>query len=66
MSRFLGPCLLFAGGALLLGSAVSVADWAICRASGGGQACRVAKADAVQALVGASNAALGVALQERP
>ena len=66
MTRFLGPCLLFAGACLLSGAAVGVADWALCLAYGGGAGCRVARADAMSALSGAANVALGVALQERP
>lgn len=66
IARFLGPCLLFAGSCLLAGAAVGVADWALCVTHGGGAGCRVARADAMAALSGAANVALGVALQERP
>lgn len=66
MSRFLGPCLAFAGSCLLAGAAVGVADWAICLAYGGGSGCKASRADAMAALAGAANVALGVALQEQP
>lgn len=66
MSRYLGPCLGFAGACLLAGAAVGVADWAACLRAAGGQACRASRADAIAALMGAANVALGVALQEKP
>jgi hypothetical protein len=66
MSRFLGPCLAFAGACLLSGAAVGVTDWAACLRVAGGQACRAPRADAMTALAGAANVALGVALQEKP
>jgi len=65
MSRHLGPCLAFAGACLLAGAAVGVLDWAACVRSAGGVACRASRADAMAALSGAANVALGVALQER-
>ena len=65
MSKFLGPCLLFAGLCLLAGAGVGVADWAACLRGNGGQACRAPRAEAMAALSGAANVALGVALQER-
>lgn len=64
MTRYLGACLAFAGLCLLAGSAVGVADWAACLRGGGGEGCRASRADAMAALSGAANVALGVALQE--
>jgi len=65
--RFLGPCLAFAGLCLLGGAMVGVADWAVCLSHGGGIACRSARAEAMAALAGAANVALGVAIQrEQP
>lgn len=67
MSRFLGPCLAFAGLCLLSGAVVGVADWAGCFSNGGGAACRAARVDAMAAFAGAANVALGVAIQrEQP
>ena len=63
MSKFLGPCLGFAGLCLLSGAMVGVADWAVCRSHGGGDSCRSARVDAMAALTGAANVALGVAIQ---
>ena len=65
MNRYLGPCLLFAGACLMAGAAVGVADWAACLANHGGQACRAPRSEAMAALSGAANVALGVALQDR-
>lgn len=65
MKHLLAGCLLFAGVCLIGSSAVAVADWAACRASNGGIACRPSKADAMAALTGAANVALGVAFQRR-
>jgi hypothetical protein len=65
MSRFLGPCLAFAGACLLAGAAVGVLDWASCVQAAGGTACRASRADAMAALSGAATSAMGVALQER-
>jgi hypothetical protein len=65
VSRFLGPCLAFAGACLLGAAAVGVLDWAVCVRSEGWSACRASRADAVAALTGAAASALGVALQER-
>ena len=65
MNRYLGPCLLFAGVCLMAGAAVGVADWAACLAHHGGQACRAPRSEAMAALSGAANVALGVALQDR-
>ena len=64
MTRYLGACLAFAGACLLAGSAVGVMDWAACLHGGGGSGCRASRADAMAALAGAANVALGVALQE--
>jgi hypothetical protein len=64
MNKFLGPCLLFAGVCLLAGAAVGVVDWAACLGGSGGQACRAPRSEAMAALSGAANVALGVALQE--
>ena len=64
MTRYLGACLAFAGVCLLAGAGVGVADWAACLHGGGGGACRASRADAMAALSGAANVALGVALQE--
>jgi hypothetical protein len=64
MTRFIAPCLAFAGVCLLAGSAVGVADWAACLRHAGGEACRASRADAMAALSAAANVALGVALQE--
>jgi len=64
MTRYLGACLAFAGACLLAGSAVGVLDWAACLHGGGGSGCRASRADAMAALSGAANVALGVALQE--
>lgn len=66
MTKFLGPCLLFAGLCLLAGAGVGVADWASCLRSHGGAACRAPRSEAMAALSGAANVALGVALQESP
>lgn len=63
MSKFLGPCLAFAGLCLLGGAMVGVADWAACLSHGGGTSCRPARVDAMAALAGAANVALGVAIQ---
>ena len=65
MTKFLGPCLLFAGLCLLVGAGVGVADWAACLRGHGGAACRAPRSEAMAALSGAANVALGVALQER-
>ncbi len=65
MNRYLGPCLLFAGVCLMAGAGVGVADWAACLANHGGQACRAPRSEAMAALSGAANVALGVALQDR-
>lgn len=65
MTRLIGSCLAFAGSCLMAGAMVGVADWAACMSHAGGSACRVSKADAMTALSGAANVALGVALQER-
>jgi len=65
MSKFLGPCLLFAGLCLLASASVGVADWAACLRGQGGAACRAPRSDAMAALSGAANVALGVALQDR-
>jgi len=65
MKRYLGPCLAFAGLCLLSSAAVGVADWAICIGNNGGSACRSVRGDAMTALMGAANVALGVALQDR-
>jgi len=65
MNRYLGSCLLFAGVCLIAGAAVGVADWAVCLANHGGQACRAPRSEAMSALSGAANVALGVALQDR-
>lgn len=64
MSRFLGPCLAFAGICLLAGASVGIADWAACLRHSGGVACRASRVDAMSALVGAANVALGVAVRE--
>jgi hypothetical protein len=63
MNRFLGPCLLFAGVCLLAGAGVGVADWAACLRGHGGQACRAPRSEAMAALAGAANVALGVAVK---
>lgn len=65
MTKFLGPCLLFAGLCLLASASVGVADWAACLRGQGGAACRAPRSEAMAALSGAANVALGVALQER-
>jgi len=65
MSKYLGVCLLFAGVCLLSGAGVGVADWAACLRGHGGAACRAPRSEAMAALSGAANVALGVALQER-
>jgi hypothetical protein len=62
---YLGACLAFAGICLVASAAVGVADWVICLGNSGGSACRSARGDAVTALMGAANVALGVALQDR-
>jgi hypothetical protein len=66
MNRYLGACLAFAGLCLLASAAVGVGDWAVCVTNGGGGGCRASRADAMTALAGAANVALGVALQEGP
>ena len=66
MTRYIGACLAFAGACLLAGAAVGIADWAACLRHAGGSACRASRADAMAALAGAANVALGVALQESP
>lgn len=63
--RLLGGALIFAGIALLSSAAVATADWVICVTAGGGQGCRPAKADAIQAWVGAANVALGISIQQK-
>lgn len=65
MRHLLAGCLVFAGVCLIGSSTVAVVDWAACRASNGGAACRPSKADAMAALTGAANVALGVAFQRR-
>ena len=65
MKRYLGACLAFAGLCLMGSAAVGVADWAICIGNSGGSACRSSRGDAMTALMGAANVALGVALQDR-
>lgn len=65
MKRYLGACLAFAGICLMANAAVGVADWVICIGNSGGIACRSARGDAMTALMGAANVALGVALQDR-
>jgi len=64
MPRYLGACLAFAGACLFAGSTVGVADWVLCLKNGGGAGCRSSRSDAMAALSGAANVALGVALQE--
>ena len=61
--RLMGGVLVFAGLALLGSAAVATADWALCIAGAGGQACRQSKADALQAWSGAATTALGLAVQ---
>jgi len=65
VSKYLGACLLFAGLCLLSGAGVGVADWAACLRGHGGAACRAPRSEAMAALSGAANVALGVALQDR-
>jgi len=64
VNRFLGPCLAFAGTCLMGSAAVGVTDWATCLSHHGGGGCQAPRADAMAALAGAANVALGVALQE--
>jgi hypothetical protein len=45
-------------------AAVGVTDWATCLSHHGGGGCQAPRADAMAALAGAANVALGVALQE--
>ena len=63
--RLLGGVLIFAGVALLSSAAIATVDYAVCISGGGGQGCRLAKSDAIQAWGGIANVALGIAIQQK-
>jgi hypothetical protein len=64
MNRYLGYCLAFAGTCLIAGASIGIMDWIVCLRYSGGSACKASRTDAMTALVGAANVALGVAVRE--
>jgi hypothetical protein len=65
MPRYTGHCLVFAGACLLAAAGLNAGAWVACLRANQSK-CEAPLAAAVTALTGAANAALAVALQDRP
>lgn len=63
--EIIGKCLSFAGLCMFIAGGLGIADWTLCISRASNSECRTIKSDAVTVLLGASNMALGIAVQDK-